>query len=174
MSHPEHTLQAFYVKWVAVAVESDHELLATDRSAATSKLSHQREKARGIRKGQADTCLYECGKMPAWIEFKAPGKVPSEKDPTFMAQMLFGRTMKRLGHDWSWQNSIVGACAWLRSIGVKLRPGAEAAALIYDGKVAAAIAKAAAKKPARTTKPAPRYTVGKRVASRAARAGIRL
>ena len=112
--------------------------------------------------------LHAKGCPPVYTELKVKGGKPSE------AQYLVGEKLNLLGCRWSWVTSIKHYRAWLDHVGVPLVTNAEYQAMQADAKIEAAIAKAAAKKPARTAKPAPRFTVGKRVASRAARAGIRL
>ena len=174
MIQREHIFQRYLNAWVRDCVAVEHLFLSRDAAKITTVYGRAKDKARGMVAGDPDTCLHVLEFPAIYAELKAPGGKPSE------AQEYISTRLMRLGCYWSYVTSVEQYRLWIAAIGVPLVTNAEYQAMQADAKIEAAIAKAAAKKPARatkparTTKPTPRYTVGKRVASRAARAGIRL
>lgn len=168
MIQREHIFQRYLKSWVRDCVAVEHLFMSFDSAGKATENQRARAAARGVLAGTPDTLLHVDGKPPIYAELKATGGKLSD------AQVHMGSLLLRLGCWWNCCMSVDEYRVWLVYIGVPLVTNAEYQAMQADAKIEAAIAKAAAKKPTRTTKPAPRFTVGKRVASRAARAGIRL
>src|SRR4051812_7408068 len=95
----EHSIQKHARMWAAEQIDVPHEFLAFDRAPAWGQFSHMRQKARGVRKGTADTVLVMQGQV-CWVEFKAPGSRPDD------AQRDFGDRMRALGWAWGWTDSV--------------------------------------------------------------------
>lgn len=168
MIQREHIFQRYLKTWVRDCVAVEHLFLSRDAAKITTVYGRAKDKARGILAGDPDTVLHVKGLPAIYAELKTPGGEPSE------AQCYMGARLTVLGCHWFWVTTVDQYMQEIDALGVPLVTNAEYQAMQADAKIEAAIAKAAAKKPARTTKPAPRFTVRKRVASRAARAGIRL
>ena len=168
MIQREHIFQRYLKTWVRDCVAVEHLFMSFDSAGKATENQRARAAARGVLAGTPDTVLHVKGFPPIYAELKAPGGKISE------AQYQIGEKLNALGCHCALVMSIEHYRLRIAHIGVPLVTNAEYQAMQADAKIEAAIAKAATKKPGRTTKPAPRFTVGKRVASRAARAGIRL
>lgn len=168
MIQREHIFQRYLKSWVRDCVAVEHLFMSFDSAGKATENQRARAAARGVLAGTPDTVLHVRGVVPLYAELKSAGGKSSQAQQHMSARLI------ALGCGYACVMSVDEYRLWLAHIGVPLVTNAEYQAMQADAKIEAAIAKAAAKKPARTTKPAPRYTVGKRVASRAARAGIRL
>jgi len=168
MIQREHIFQRYLKTWVRDCVAVDHLFMSFDSAGKATENQRARAAARGVLAGTPDTVLHvECS-PPIYAELKASGGKLS------VAQERLGEKLIALGCHWFCVSSVQGYHLWLVALGIPLVTNAEFQAKLADARVEVAIDRAGTKKPARTTKPTPRYTVGKRVASRAARAGIRL
>jgi len=183
MIQREHIFQRYLKTWVRDCVAVDHLFMSFDSAGKATENQRARAAARGVLAGTPDTVLHVAGKPAIYAELKAPGGKLSD------AQERLGKKLTALGCQWFCVNSVRSYGVWLIALDIPLVTNAGYQAMHADAKIEAAIAKAEAKeaaakgaavdgKPAkkrtRTTKPPPRYLVRKRVASRAARAGIRL
>jgi len=170
MIQREHILQKHLRHWVRDAVQADHVFLSFDSAGKATQNQRARAAARGIAAGTPDTVLHVRGFPPMYAELKADGGKLSDAQAEMMGQLRVVGCNVWLVH------SVHEYFAYLCLALVSMRANAQVLAQHYDLKIEAEIARAESRvsKPARTTKPEPRYTVGKRVASRAARAGIRL
>jgi hypothetical protein len=155
MIYREHIRQRFARSFVRDALDCQHEFASFDSAKVSTMQARQREAARGVVSGWPDTGLFVVGFPPIWCEWKAPGNKPSAR------QEAVGDRLMGLGHWWSWCASVVTYCAWLRSIGVPLRPNAELLAMHADAKADAAIAKAETRKPRAYAAPAKKPTAAR-------------
>jgi hypothetical protein len=164
----EHILQVKLRKWVRDAVAVPHVFLAFDSAKQATMNQRAREASRGVATGTPDCVLHIDGVPPIYCELKAPGNKPTP------AQEYMGVRLMEAGCFWSWLSSIEDYRLWMVALGVPLQTNAEYLALIADGQVWTAIARAEAKRPAkpRGTKAEPRYTAGKSATKRWAKAGI--
>lgn len=135
----EHARQIQAKQWVREAVAAPHVFLAFDRSGASGQFTHMREKARGVAAGTPDTLLMVEGLPDFWWEWKDGRNEPSD------LQQQMGDAIMRVGRWWSWGNSVVAYCAWLRVLGVPLHPNADFLAQVADASADSAIARAEAK-----------------------------
>ena len=170
MIQREHILQKHLRHWVRDAVSADHVFLSFDSAGKATQNQRARAAARGVAAGTPDTVLHTRGFPPLYAELKAPGGKPPEAQTEMMKRLQIAGCIVEV------VRSVHDYFSLLYLVRVPLRINAQVMAQHYDLKIEAEIARAESRvgKSARTTKPAPRYTVGKRVASRAARAGIRL
>jgi hypothetical protein len=129
-------LQVALVRWCREAIATPHTLLAFDRSRASGRFTHMREKARGVRAGTPDTLLIVAGVPPIWAELKAPGNKPTPE------QQAMADTLMRLGCYWSWVTDIGTYYAWMVALGIRLHPNAELLATLADAGVQSKIARA--------------------------------
>lgn len=163
------------VVWVRGAVVEPHLFLAYDRAQARGDQSHLFQWRRGLRADTLDTELLTASGSFRF-EFKSTGEKVKEGD----GQSVMIQTLRALNVAADWGCTIVELCAFYRSGGVKLANNAEYQAIHYDGMVDSRIAKAEAKRDgavpvkSRSRKVAPRFTAGKRMQARAARAGVRI
>jgi hypothetical protein len=146
MAQPEHNLQTKLVGFVRDCVAADHEFWANDRSRKQSQFQHVREKARGIRRGVADTTLAVVGMVEIYIELKWPPNTPTED------QEKFGVAVQRIGRKWYWANSVERFRQCLVDAGVPLRPNAWLVAANLDALLAGRQAKSANLLPKRKRK----------------------
>lgn len=147
MAEPEHLRQKHVRLWVRENVPTPRVFVAFDRSKKQSQWQHMREKARGLRKGTADTCLQVLGLPAMWVEMKAPGKKPDDD------QRQFGADVVEAGALWDWTDSVVGYATIIRGWGVKLGPLAMLSAEDHDRQIAAMEIRAEESK---TGKPSPK------------------
>jgi len=168
MIQREHIFQRYLKTWVRDCVAVEHLFMSFDSAGKATENQRARAAARGVLAGTPDTVLHVEGLPPIYAELKARGGKLSD------AQQRLGEKLGELGCYWFCVSSVEGYHLWLSGLRVPLVTNAAYQAQHADAKIEAAIAKSRVGKPTRTTKPAPRFTVGKRVASRAARAGIRL
>lgn len=151
-AQPEHALQVMVNKFVREAVPQPHFFCGVDRSKATSRFTHAREKARGLIAGTPDTLLVCPGLPLIAVELKAPGNTPTEQ------QEQVGADIQASGHVWGWCDTVTGYAAILRAAGVALHPRADIYAAGHDATLSNAMArrkeaKASGTIPARRSKP---------------------
>jgi hypothetical protein len=168
---PEHALQVKVNQFVREVVLEPHVFFSIDRSARHAQFEHVRQKARGMIAGISDTVLL-CSGIPAIIvELKAPGKTPDDN------QYRFGAAVQSSKHYWGWCDSVAGYRILIAGFGVPMRPDAALIAARHDAALESAAIRreeAMTGKPSPKRKAPPRFTAGKRVQARAAKAGIRL
>lgn len=134
-AQPEHALQVMVNKFVREAVPQPHFFCGVDRSKATSRFTHAREKARGLIAGTPDTLLVCPGLPLIAVELKALGNTPTE------AQERVGADIQASGHIWGWCDTVTGYAAILRAAGVALRPHADMYAARHDATLTVAAAR---------------------------------
>lgn len=108
-----------------------------------SLIQGQMQKARGVRRGLPDVMVWAPGYFLG-VELKAGSNTATDD------QRAFGQAMTALGHGYAIVRSVEQLVDVLEAHGIPLQPGARVAALRHDGMLAVP----AARKPARTTKPA--------------------
>jgi hypothetical protein len=165
----EHILQKHLKKFAEEAVIGG-EFLAFDRAKKMGQFSHMRERARGVRKGNADTLLRVAGLPPIWCEVKYGKNVPDDD------QEEFGRRMQAVGDIWFWTTSVVAYFTRLKGLNVPLRANAALIAMDHDARVLGEVMSAEEKrdgapKVARI-KAVPRFTARKRMVARARKMGV--
>lgn len=136
--HKEHILQVRVRLFVRDAVDARHEFLGFDRSQASARFSHDRERAKGMRKGTADTLLMVLGMPDVWAELKRFGEKPEKGGD----QEVFGEDVTAVGRFWFWADTVEGYRQGLIRCDVPLRANSAYLAMYYDGIVESVIAKA--------------------------------
>jgi hypothetical protein len=167
-AHPEHNLQVKINQFVREFVPQPHFFTGIDRKAKQGRMQLVREKARGLVAGTPDTLLMIGGGTYA-VELKAPGNEPTDR------QRDVGAAIVASGGRWGWCDTVTGYATLLTGWGVALYPESEDRAARLDTVLTTAAAKRKAKATTpswRPRKAGPRFTAGKRVQARAAKAGI--
>jgi hypothetical protein len=167
----EHQLQAKgVVPWATkAALDGLFTFMAFDSAGKKSDDQRIFTAARGITKATPDTVLCLPNRMPIWVELKWGYAKPDDD------QLALHGRLRALGHYVGVAWSVVDVFERWRDAGVEMRPGALVAAQIYDGKVAAVLARLdgnGPRKKSRAARPEPRFTAGKRMVRRAARGGV--
>lgn len=114
----------------------------------------QMQKARGVRRGLPDVMVWAPGYFLG-VELKAGTNTATDD------QRAFGQAMAALGHGYAVVRSVEQLVDVLEQHGIPLQPGARVAALRHDGMIAVP----AARKTARTAKPAAAKPTRKQLAT---------
>lgn len=167
----EHILQAHgVVPWATkAALDVPHEFMSFDSAGKQTDDQRLFAAARGVTKGCPDTELMLANRMPIWVELKWGTAKPDDD------QLACHARLRALGHIVEVARSVEGMFYVWEAAGVPMRPGALVAAQIYDGRVAAVLARLdgnGPKKKSRPRKPAPRNTAGRGMVGRARAKGL--
>src|SRR6185437_7393310 len=165
----EHILQKHIKKFAEEAVIGG-EFLAFDRAKKAGRFTHIRERARGVRKGNADTLLRVPTHPGIWCEIKWGKNTPDDD------QIEFSRRMKAVGDIWFWTTTVTAYFTKLKELGVQMRANAALIATDHDARVLGEIMREEAKRGAvpkvARTKTVPRFLAGKRFTARARKSGV--
>jgi hypothetical protein len=134
---PEHRFQIAACKIIRGCVIQPACWTSVDRRKKSSALSHIHEHARGIKAGVSDIFLSQ-GTRWGWIELKAPGGEPSER------QIEWQIETQSAGGFWFVTDTLQGLVAGLRRAGIALHPNADYVAMNIEALAESGAAKRAA------------------------------
>jgi hypothetical protein len=160
----EHQLQSKgVVPWATKeALDGPFEFMAFDSAGKQTDAQRTFGASRGITKATPDVVLFLPERLPIWVELKWGNAKPDDD------QLRMHAELRALGHYVGVAWSVTGVMSHWATAGVTMRPGAAVAALQYDGRVEAAIARleGRTKGKSRPRKTPPRFVAGKRMARR--------